>query len=128
MERCRYGAVPVASATGGLRDTLQDVSAFAGAPRERGDALESAEAATAAAYEANAARLPTGNAFTFAPATAEALMGALRRAVRVLREHPVLWAEIQAAGMRQDLSWARRAEAYERLLARVAATPARGHE
>ncbi len=90
----RYGTVPVVRATGGLRDTVRDC----GSDPER------------------------GNGFTFEDYTAEAMLGALGRAVRLWRGNPAAWRRLVGRGMAEDHSWdvpAREYHAlYERVLAR----------
>lgn len=71
----RYGCVPIARATGGLRDTIADYT-------------RSAES--------------TG--FLFQGATPESLAGAIRRALYVYKlDEP--WKEMQRRGMEKDFSW-----------------------
>jgi len=85
----RYGCVPIVARTGGLADTIVD---------------------------ANEAALSAGVAtgFQFAPLTADALLEAIRRAIRCHRE-PSLWATIQRQGMKADVSWSRSAARYAKL-------------
>lgn len=83
MIAMRYGCVPVARAVGGLRDTIIDLP----------DQPESS----------------TG--FLFEPATAEALAGTLRRALKEYTHHE-LWQMRQRLGMKQDFSWQRSALSY----------------
>ncbi len=85
----RYGAVPLVARVGGLADTVTD-----------------------ATPEAIAAGRATG--VVFAPVTAAALAEAIRRAAGLYRD-PGVWAGIQAAGMRADVSWREPARAYARL-------------
>jgi starch synthase len=80
----RYGTVPVVRATGGLKDTV---------------------------FEYNVAE-KSGNGFTFEEYTADALVSALARAVRVYRDDPEGWRGLIERGMRQDLSWKASATAY----------------
>ncbi|HAD03873.1 MAG: starch synthase [Desulfuromonadales bacterium GWD2_61_12] len=79
----RYGAVPVVRRTGGLADTVID-------PRD-------------------APRLANG--FHFGPATPEALVEALDRALAA-REKRRSWLELVRRGMNQDFSWDRSARRY----------------
>lgn len=86
----RYGTLPVARETGGLADTITDAS------------------------EANlAARTATG--FLFRPYDAEALLSAVRRALRMYEAQPGTWRQMQRTGMAQDWSWDRSAREYEKL-------------
>jgi starch synthase len=77
MYSLRYGTLPVVRATGGLQDTVVD--------RE-----ESADGATG---------------FKFRHYTAEALVGAVERALMLYRDNPRAWRQMQRAGMARDFSW-----------------------
>ncbi len=81
-----YGAAPVARATGGLDDTVR-------------------------AYEA---ATKTGTGIKFEAPTAEALLDAVRRAVRILRSKPDREALVRNA-MTADFSWREPAAEYEAL-------------
>jgi starch synthase len=81
----RYGALPVANATGGLVDTIVDCDAH----------------------------LETGTGFLFEPATAEALLGATERAIAV-RALP-RWSALVRRTMRLDRGWEGPARRYEQL-------------
>jgi len=82
----RYGTVPVVRATGGLVDTVEEFD-----PSGKG----------------------TG--FLFTDCTADALLGAVERAVRAFRGDPEGWRSLMLRGMRQDLSWDASAAAYQEL-------------
>jgi len=82
----RYGTVPVVRETGGLADTVEE---FDIGTRE-------------------------GTGFLFAPYEAEAMVGALKRALAIQRQ-PELWQALQANGMRRDFSWRASAAGYDRL-------------
>jgi starch synthase len=82
-----YGSVPVVREVGGLKDTVVDLSK------------------------------PGGTGVVFGPATADALLGAMMRAVELYRD-PARLAEVRARGMSQDLSWQAAARNYEQLLTR----------
>jgi starch synthase len=82
MVAMRYGCVPVARSTGGLRDTIRDYS----------QAGES-----------------TG--FLFKQASSKDLAGTLQRMLQVYAE-PQAWQELQKHGMSQDFSWERSAREY----------------
>lgn len=88
----RYGTVPVACATGGLNDTIDDVSPFA-----RGHAA-------------------MGTGWTFDPPTVPALVRAMKAVVQVYRHEPERWRNIQLEGMKQDFSWTRAAASYEQVI------------
>jgi len=81
----RYGALPVARATGGLVDTIVDCDA----------------------------KLETGTGFLFEPATAEALLGATERAIAA-RTLP-RWGALVRRVMKLDCSWDGPARRYEQL-------------
>ena len=89
MIAMRYGSVPVARATGGLRDTVPD-------------------------YQPGG----KGLGFVFGPPEPTAMAGALRRALAAFADRR-RWAGLQRRGMRQDFSWTRSAEAYRRLYQRA---------
>ena len=74
LNSLRYGTLPIVRATGGLADTVRD------------------------------AGTPDGTGFRFAEYTADALMGAVRRALALYRK-PELWKGLQQRAMRQDYSW-----------------------
>ncbi len=82
MIAMRYGCVPVARATGGLRDTIRD-------------------------YNANR----RGTGFLFDEAHPEALADALRRALSAYNDHR-RWQGLRRRGMREDFSWDRSAREY----------------
>ena len=85
----RYGTVPVVRKTGGLADTVLPLTAQA---RSEGRA--------------------TG--FHVEEHMAEALLVVLRRAVTVYQDRS-MWDQLVEAGMTTDVSWARSANAYDRL-------------
>ncbi|HEU67756.1 MAG TPA: glycogen synthase GlgA [Candidatus Acetothermia bacterium] len=90
----RYGAVPVVHATGGLKDTIRECDPV----HDR------------------------GNGFLFAEYTAEAMLEAVGRAIRLWRTDPEAWRKLVARGMAEDHSWNRPARqycaVYERVVAR----------
>jgi starch synthase len=85
MIAMRYGAVPVATETGGLADTVRDV---------------------------DLSRKSTG--FLLPEATPKALAFALRRAFARWADRR-RWQALQRRGMAEDFSWERPASAYARL-------------
>jgi starch synthase len=89
MFAMRYGCVPVARATGGLRDTIFDT------PDPK-----------------------TSTGFLFEAATAEALAEAIRRALVAYADKPE-WIERQLYGMSQDFAWSRFAQTYVELYLNV---------
>jgi starch synthase len=88
----RYGCIPVARATGGLRDTIID--------QQSPD-------------------ISTG--FLFEEATPEALSAALRRALSAYSDRED-WQARQQFGMRQDFSWERSARTYAQLYLQLRGT------
>jgi starch synthase len=86
MIAMRYGCLPVASATGGLKDSIVD--------------------------EAKPGSGNTG--FLFQPTATPALEAAIRRAITCCQE-PSLWTKMQENAMKQDFSWSRSANAYAKL-------------
>jgi starch synthase len=85
----RYGSPPVVRRTGGLADTVVDTS-------------ESSLA------------LGTATGFTFVDPTADALRGALSRALLLFGQRQA-WRRLQLSGMRADFGWERSAESYASL-------------
>ena len=94
MYSLRYGTVPVVRATGGLYDTVEDVSVTAGRR--------------------------TGTGFTFDVYSPAALLRAIQRAIATFADRP-LWRRIQQAGMRRDFSWDASARAYVEVYERALA-------
>ncbi len=93
MEAMAYGAVPVVSAVGGLRDTVVDAD-----------------------------RQPNrGNGFVAAAADVLHLVDAVHRAVRAHRNRR-RWQAIQSRGMRADWSWDRPAGAYAEVYRQLCGT------
>jgi starch synthase len=88
----RYGTPPVVRRVGGLADTVVDADA----------------------------KPAVGTGFVFGPATPEALVGAVERALRAMSD-PVRFRRIQAQAMGQDHSWRSPARAYEAAYERVLA-------
>jgi starch synthase len=81
----RYGALPVAHATGGLVDTIVDCDA----------------------------KLETGTGFLFEDATVEQLIGATQRALAAMTSPR--WGALVRRAMRLDRGWERPAHRYEQL-------------
>lgn len=82
MIAMRYGCIPVARATGGLRDTIFDP-----------------------------AQSDHPNGFLFEKATSEALAGGLARALELFPDRQA-WQSLQRCGMQQDFSWQHFARQY----------------
>jgi len=85
----RYGTPPVVHDTGGLHDSVVDTNA---------QTLDD--------------RSATG--FVFAPATAPALLAAIRRAVSTYANKKI-WRQLQKNGMARDFSWEHSAQLYVEL-------------
>jgi starch synthase len=81
----RYGALPVAHATGGLSDTVVDCDAS----------------------------LETGTGFLFQEPTVPALLGAVQRAISAFASPR--WPALRRRVMRLDLGWDRPARRYEKI-------------
>jgi len=94
----KYGTVPVVHATGGLADTITNLTD-------------------------ETLALGTANGFSFNQYTTAALADELERACKTYTNRPV-WEQLIRTGMRQDWSWSHSAREYDRLyqhtLARVA--------
>ena len=86
MAAHRYGALPVVHRTGGLADTVIDCDA----------------------------KLQTGSGFVFDDATADDMLGAIRRGFAAFQKVDEL-ETLQRKVMRLDHSWERSARLYERL-------------
>jgi starch synthase len=93
----RYGTVPVVRAVGGLADTVRDYS-----PRSK-----------------------KSTGFVFEDYTGEALLGTLRRALKLFGDRP-RWRALQATGMRQDNSWDHSAKEYVRIYEQAIGAGVRG--
>lgn len=91
----RYGALPVVNRVGGLADTVVDAN----------DAALS---------------LGFGTGIVFAPASAAALAGAIRRTISLFYDRDA-WRTVQANAMRLDVSWRASAERYAGLFRRLTA-------
>ncbi|OGT90668.1 MAG: starch synthase [Gammaproteobacteria bacterium RIFOXYA12_FULL_61_12] len=86
----RYGCVPVVHATGGLADSVVDVTA---------ETLKNG----------------TATGFSFQNADPDGLWYALRRALVCYQSRPDLWRAIMARGMESDFSWHKSAKQYQQL-------------
>ncbi|MBU0501142.1 MAG: glycogen synthase GlgA [Gammaproteobacteria bacterium] len=86
----RYGCVPIVHTTGGLADSVVDVTA---------------------------ATLKNGSAtgFSFLHANPDGLWYAVHRALECYHNRPDLWLELMTRGMQSDFSWERSAGQYLRL-------------
>ena len=87
MHAMRYGALPVASRTGGLADTVRDESASPG----------------------------RGNGFLLPALTPDDLAATVARALALRRSDPAAWTALQRRAMAEDFSWDRAARRYAEL-------------
>eukprot|EP00899_Mesostigma_viride_P003260 jgi/Mesvir1/12935/Mv05952-RA.4 len=85
----RYGTVPVAHATGGLRDTIEDFNPFANG------------------------KTGSGTGWTYSPNTAKALLDTAWTALGTYWHHKESWSAMMTRGMQQDMSWEKAAIEYE---------------
>jgi starch synthase len=83
----KYGSVPIARATGGLTDTVEEFDAKRG----------------------------SGTGFKFIEPDSLALREAIARALWIFRESPDAWKQLMIRGMNMDFSWKRSATEYIRL-------------
>jgi starch synthase len=97
----RYGTVPIVRATGGLMDTVVDVS----------DATLRDRSATG---------------FHFGPADAPALAAAVRRALALRRSSANAWRQVMRTGMKQEFDWARSAAEHAAIYSTLASSKSRG--
>ena len=95
MYSLKYGTMPIARATGGLYQIIQDYDPTSG----------------------------SGNGFLFFDYTSEALWDAIGRAKKMFSNGEDWRALVQRA-MSCDFSWPESAEAYERIYTRLAGVPA----
>jgi starch synthase len=87
MYGMRYGAVPIVHRTGGLNDTVVDVTA---SPRN-------------------------GTGFVFADLSTEGLIAGVKKALGYREKTPEKWQDLQRRGMAQEFSWKEAARRYIRL-------------
>lgn len=83
MIALRYGAVPLVRHTGGLADTIVDID-----------------------------NSPEGNGYVFNTPSAEAIDGALHRAITRWHAAPKKWSALMHQGMQHDFSWSASARKY----------------
>lgn len=93
MYSMRYGTLPIAHATGGLADTVQDWTPPRTSPNASADA--------------------TGTGLLFYDPTAGALRNAIIRALQLYYDNAADFARLRRNAMAQDFSWARSAARYE---------------
>ncbi|KAK1285961.1 hypothetical protein QJS10_CPB20g01830 [Acorus calamus] len=87
----RYGTVPVAHSTGGLRDTIENFDPYANEGSGKG----------------------TG--WTFYPLSKESMLGALGLAIKTYRKYKPSWEGLMKRGMSRDYTWDNAAEQYEQI-------------
>ena len=87
MYSLRYGALPVARATGGIQEIIED-------------------------YDPTTDR---GHGFLYYDASAEAFWDAIKRAREIFHREPEVWTELIRRAMAQDFSWSLAAEKYEQV-------------
>ena len=87
MIAMRYGTVPIVRETGGLKDTVHPYEAWCGA----------------------------GNGFTFADYNSGDMLYVIRQAVDLYHNNPAAFKKLRKAGMTEDFSWTRSAEAYNEI-------------
>jgi starch synthase len=90
MYSLKYGALPVARATGGIQEIIQD-------------------------YDPT---LDRGYGFLCYHYSSEAFWDAIKRAAEVFRT-PAVWVELMQRAMERDFSWAKSAERYQQLYAEL---------
>ncbi|MFP4580077.1 MAG: glycogen synthase GlgA [Candidatus Sumerlaeia bacterium] len=100
MFSLKYGTIPIVRHTGGLADTVQDMSAHAIA-------------------EGHA------NGFVFEEYSVQALVDTVKRALEYYRNDKKSWRVLQINGMRRNFSWDRSAELYEKLYHEMHMNPRR---
>jgi len=90
MYSLRYGTVPIVTATGGLKDTVDNVTP---------------------------ARLKAGKAtgFVIKAFTAQSLLNTVKKAAKLFREDSQAWRGLMIAGMKKDFSWPAQAKKYVKL-------------
>ena len=99
----RYGTLPIAHATGGLKDTITPHNAF-------GDA----DKVLAGTADMDAGE-GVGTGWLFNDMNADALMWAIRSACDVYRTNPNMWRAMSTQAMTQDLSWDNAAKKWEKV-------------
>ncbi len=97
MYSLKYGALPVARATGGIQEIIED-------------------------YDPTS---DTGHGFLYYDPSAEALWDAIKRATVIYRTEAETWQSLVRRAMTQSFSWQQAAERYEEIYARLASGQAR---
>jgi starch synthase len=91
----RYGSVPVAHATGGLKDTVLNFDPFQN----------------------------VGTGWTFSPCTVESFRWALETAMTTYWKYPDAFRGLQTTGMKRNSSWGEAAKEYEQIFGWALADP-----
>ena len=91
MMAMRYATVPIVRETGGLKDTVHPYEAWSGA----------------------------GNGFTFAGYNSGDMLYVIRQAVDLYFNNPTAFKQLRKAGMAEDFSWGRSAEAYNEIYRKI---------
>jgi starch synthase len=91
MYSLRYGALPIARATGGIQEIIEDYDPWS----------------------------DSGYGFLYYDASAEAFWDAIKRA-REVYDDPIVWTKLIERAMTQNFSWAKAAEQYEKIYAGLA--------
>jgi len=91
MYSLRYGALPIARATGGIQEIIEDYDPWS----------------------------DSGYGFLYYDASSEALWDAIKRAREVFKD-PIVWTKLIDRAMQQNFSWEKAAERYEQVYAGVA--------
>lgn len=95
MISLRYGTLPIARETGGLRDTVLSYNEYTG----------------------------EGNGFTFFKYNAHDMLSTIQRAAQYYKSEPDVWRMLMARGMAGDYSWGRSAGEYAALYEKLLAPP-----
>lgn len=82
----RYGTIPIVRKTGGLKDTIKDIT-----------------------------QEEQGNGFSFKEYSSKSLLETIKRAYCIFNQDKKKWLKIIEVGMQQDFSWQNSAKEYEKL-------------
>ena len=94
MYSLKYGALPVARATGGIQEIIEDYDPTSDPPE-------------------------AGHGFLCYEYSTEAFWDSIKRAREIFREHDV-WAKLKERAMARNFSWEASAQRYEELYAELA--------
>jgi len=93
MYSLKYGALPVARATGGIQEIIEDYDPTSDPPE-------------------------AGYGFLCYEHSTEAFWDAIKRAREIFRDRDV-WTKLMASAMERDFSWAMAAQSYEKVYAEL---------